>query len=432
MHAIHIQAGTKNRKAFSSSQQRGFNNRLLNCIRILLYLSANKSALKKALFSSFFFFFFLLPAFAQDSCDLRITLLTCAPGSELYSTFGHTAVRVQERTTGIDEVYNYGAFEFEEDFYIKFVRGRLKYSLLVQPFAEFMYQYQYESRSVIEQDLALTCQQKDQLYIALRRNALPQNRFYRYDFLFDNCTTRARDIVDSGGKATVQFQNILADKPLTFRDHIDVYLNKGRQDWSQLGIDLLLGAKMDRPATNREAMFLPDNLMIAFDKATVDNRPLVANKRTILEMPMVAAESHLITPVIAFGLFFLLVAALTFIKAGWASKVVSAIDFILFFILGLVGILLLFMWFGTDHALCANNYNLLWALPTNVVAAFVVHKQLGWVKKYFTVVFWLTLALLVVWAFLPQRMNAGFLPLVLTVALRSWILSKRANGKKGI
>lgn len=388
--------------------------------------------MKKAFFSLLFFSFSLLSAFAQDSCDLRITLLTCAPGAELYSTFGHTAVRVQERTTGIDDVYNYGAFEFEEDFYMKCVRGRVKYSLLAQSFPEFMYQYQYESRSVVEQDLAFTCQQKVKLYAALRRNTLPENRFYRYDFLFDNCTTRARDMIDSGGHAAVRFQNILATNPLTFRDHIDVYLNKGRQDWSQLGIDLLLGAKMDRPATNREAMFLPDNLMIAFDRATVDNRPLVASKRTILEMPLVAAESHFITPVIAFGLFFLLVAALTFIKANWAKKVVSAIDFILFFILGLVGILLLFMWFGTDHALCANNYNLLWALPTNVVAAFVVHKQSGWVKKYFTLVFWLTLLLLVAWAFLPQRMNAGFLPLVLTVALRSWFLSKQVNGKKGI
>lgn len=387
--------------------------------------------MKKAFFSAFFFFSFLLTAFAQDSCDRRITLLTCAPGSELYSTFGHTAVRVQERSSGIDEVYNYGAFEFEEDFYIKFVRGRLKYSLLVQPFAEFMYQYQYENRSVIEQDLAFTCQQKDQLYSALRRNALPENRFYRYDFLFDNCTTRARDMIDSGGKATVRFQSILAPKPLTFRDHIDVYLNKGRQDWSQLGIDLLLGAKMDRPATNTEAMFLPDNLMIAFDKATVDNRPLVASKRTILEMPLVAAESHFITPVIAFGFFFLVVAGLTFLKAKWAQNVVFAIDFIVFFCLGLLGILLLFMWFGTDHALCANNYNLLWALPTNLVAAFVVHKKLGWVKKYFSVVFWLTLLLLAAWFFLPQRMNNGFLPLVFTIALRSWILSKRPNGKKG-
>jgi hypothetical protein len=388
--------------------------------------------LKKAFFSVLFFFSFLLSAFSQDSCDLRITLLTCAPGSELYSTFGHTAVRLQERSTGIDEVYNYGAFEFEEDFYMKFVRGKLKYSLLVQPFAEFMYQYQYESRSVIEQDLAFTCQQKEQLYVALRRNTLPQNRFYRYDFLFDNCTTRAREMIDSGGKAKVSLGNILAHKPLTFRDHIDVYLNKGHQDWSQLGIDLLLGAKMDRPATNREAMFLPDNLMIAFDRAVVDNRPLVASKRTILEMPLLAAESHLITPTIAFGFFFLLVAVLTFLKAKWAKNIVSAIDFIFFFFLGLIGILLLFMWFATDHALCANNYNLLWALPTNVVAAFVVHKQLRWVRKYFTVIFWLTLLLLAAWFFLPQRMNNGFLPLVFAVALRSWILSKRNNGKKGI
>src|SRR5687768_3675488 len=163
---------------------------------------------------------------AQDSCNLRITLLTCAPGAELYSTFGHTAIRVQDSRVGLDEVYNYGTFEFAEDFYIKFVRGKLLYALSVQSFDEFLYQYQYESRSVIEQDLAFTCGQKQQLYTKLQQNALPENRAYRYDFLFDNCTTRAGFMVDSGARAKVVLGNILAKDPLTFRDHIDVYLDK--------------------------------------------------------------------------------------------------------------------------------------------------------------------------------------------------------------
>jgi hypothetical protein len=328
---------------------------------------------KQPLQKLLFFLFFILSFFcsrAQDDCNLRITLLTCAPGAELYSTFGHTAIRVQDRAMGSDEVYNYGTFEFAEDFYIKFVRGKLLYALSVQGFDEFLYQYQYESRSVIEQDLAFTCEQKQQLYTRLRQNALPENRAYRYDFLFDNCTTRAGFMVDSGAKAKVVLGNILAAKPLTFRDHIDVYLHKANQDWSQLGIDLLLGAKMDREATNREAMFLPDNLMVAFDRSTVDGRSLVASKRTILHLPSLASESLLITPVIAFGILLLLMAALTFIKKPRAQKAVSIADFIFFFLLGLVGLLLVFMWFGTDHALCANNYNLLWALPTHLVAAF--------------------------------------------------------------
>jgi hypothetical protein len=389
--------------------------------------------LKKAIAVFAFLFSFIVSGFSQDSCGLRISLLTCAPGTELYSTFGHTAIRVQDVQSGLDDVYNYGTFEFDEDFYAKFVRGKLLYALAVQSFDDFLYQYQVESRSVISQELALTCPQKQGLLAQLRTNALPQNRSYRYDFLFDNCTTRARDMIDTGAGAKVVLGNILKPEPYTFRNHIDVYLHRANQDWSKLGIDLLLGAKMDRPATNREAMFLPDNLMLAFDRSTIDGRPLVAAKQTILELPSLNSESLLITPVIAFGLLLLLAVAVTFFKQRWAQTAAGILDFVLFFSLGLVGMLLLFMWFGTDHALCANNYNLLWALPTNLVAAFVVHKRLAWVSAYFKLVFWLTVLLLITWKFLPQQMNDGFLPLVIAIAVRSWVLSKKNNhGKKGV
>lgn len=405
-------------------QTAGFNNHPKSLTSFLVIFPQNNQPLKKAFLFFVFILTYSLSAFSQDSCSLRISLLTCAPGAELYSTFGHTAIRVQDPQNGLDDVYNYGTFEFDEDFYAKFVRGKLLYALAVQSFDEFIYQYQMESRSVISQELSLTCPQKEELLVALHTNALPQNRSYRYDFLFDNCTTRARDMVDSGAGATVALGNILQPEPYTFRNHIDVYLNRAKQDWSKLGIDLLLGSKMDRAATNREAMFLPDNLMLAFDKSTADGKPLVAAKQTILDLPSLASESLLITPIIAFSILLVLMAALTFIKSSWARQAVAVLDFVLFFSLGCVGLLLLFMWFGTDHALCANNYNLLWALPTNLLTAFVVHKQLRWVKVYFTIVFWITVLLLVTWKFLPQQMNSGFLPLVFAIALRSRVLSK--------
>ena len=371
--------------------------------------------------------FFLFSAQAQESCHLRTSLLTCAPGAELYSTFGHTAIRVLDSANGSDEVYNYGTFEFADDFYAKFVRGKLLYILSVQSFTDFMYQYQAESRSVAEQELEMNCLEKRRLLTALHRNALPENRAYRYDFLFDNCTTRARDMVDTGGSATVVFKNILPEEPPTFRNLIDIYLNRANQHWSKLGIDLLLGAKMDRQATNREAMFLPDNLLMAFDSASVHEYPLVKTKRTILQMPALENESLLITPLIAFSGLLVIMAGLTFTKRNWAQTMIGILDFLLFFSLGIIGMLLLFMWFGTDHALCANNYNLGWALPANLVAAFFVHKRIRWVQSYFKVVFWVTILLLLSWAFLPQQMNNAFLPLVVTIALRSRMLSQKKN-----
>jgi len=119
-----------------------------------------------------------------------------------------------------------------------------------------------------------------------------------------------------------------------------------------------------------------------------------------------------------------LVIVISLIKSSWAGAAIRVFDFLLFFILGLTGFLLLFMWFGTDHKVCQNNYNLLWALPTNLVAAFFVHGEKSWIKKYFTVVFWLTIALMVAWFFLPQQMNNGLIPVLLLIIYRSWHLSK--------
>lgn len=361
---------------------------------------------------------------------MRITLLTCSPGEELYSTFGHTAIRVTDVASGLDEVYNYGTFEFAPDFYYKFVKGKLLYALSVEDFRDFLFAYQAESRSITEQELALNCLQKQQLYAALRVNAQPENRFYRYDFLFDNCTTRAGEIIAKNSGGPVQYKTLFPAGRPTFRELIYVYLSRAHQDWSKLGIDLLLGAKLDRKATNKETMFLPDNLLKGMDGATVGGTPLVQAKKPLLTMPDPATGSYLVTPFVFFFLLLVIFGGLSLTKKRWAQKTVAVFDFVLFFFLGVVGVLLLFMWFGTDHALCANNYNLLWALPTHLVAAFFIHKKLSWVKQYFLVTFVVAVLLLLSWGFLPQHLNTALLPFVFLIALRSGILSTKIHAGK--
>jgi hypothetical protein len=362
--------------------------------------------------------------FAQEPCNLRISLLTCSPGDELYSTFGHTALRVQDPASGTDEIYNYGTFEFGPDFYSKFIRGKLLYSLSVENFPDFLYAYQMESRSVVEQELQLSCAEKQKLYTALQINALPENRHYRYDFLFDNCTTRARDIVARNTKSPVVFKNILPKEVPTFRNLIHSYLNAGHEYWSKLGIDILLGAKLDKKVTNEQAMFLPDYLLKGFDSALVSKQPLVTPAHLLLQMPSPLAGKSLFIPLVVFSLLLVAVIALSLVRSKWAMATLRIVDFLLFFALGLAGLLLLFMWFGTDHKVCANNYNLLWALPTHVLMAFFIYQNRPWVKQYFRVVFWLTLILAVAWFVLPQQMNNALLPLVLLIVYRSWHLSK--------
>jgi len=351
-------------------------------------------------------------------------LLTCSPGEELYSTFGHTALRVKDNATRSDIIFNYGTFEFGPNFYTKFIKGQLRYFLSIENFADFAYSYQYESRSIQEQVLRLSCAEKEKLFAALQANAQEENKYYQYDFLFDNCTTRARDIVAGNTASTVIFHNILPPDIPSFRNQIHYYLNKGGQYWSKLGIDLLLGAKLDKKVSNQQAMFLPDYLLKGFDSATINGQPLVISPQTILQMPSPLNKGSLFRPFIIFLLLLVVIVILSFIQKTSSAKVLYAFDFLLFLIAGLIGLLLLFMWFGTDHNTTQNNYNLLWALPTHALMAFFILKKKDWVRKYFRTVMWLSILLLLTWAFLPQQMNNGFIPIVLLIIFRSWFISK--------
>ena len=216
----------------------------------------------------------LLSGAQADSCTLQISLLTCSPGQELYSTFGHTAIRVKDSVTGTDIVFNYGTFDDSDPyFYLKFTRGVMRYALSVQSFPDFMQEFMQEHRGVTEQTLQLDCIEKLRLLQALQVNAEEENRFYNYHFYADNCTTRARDIISKNTGTPLVFRNILPEKHPTFRQLIHSYLDKGEQYWSKLGIDMCLGWHLDARVTNEEAMFLPDYLMKGFDSAATKQSP---------------------------------------------------------------------------------------------------------------------------------------------------------------
>ncbi|MDI3320033.1 DUF4105 domain-containing protein [Pinibacter soli] len=371
----------------------------------------------------------------SDSCNITVSLLTAGPGDELYSIFGHSALRVVDKTRNTDLVFNYGTFEFGDDFYQKFIKGDLLYFSSIEQFNNhdgylgFLNEYKEEGRSIQEQILNLSCQQKQKLYDALKTNALPQNRYYLYEFLFDNCSTRLRDIVEKNN-SPFSTRNILENKSLTFRDLIYSYLNRGKQYWSKLGIDILLGANMDRKVTNREAMFLPEYLLKGFDSTTVNGKPLVSEKRTLFDAPNNTASAAPVTPMVAFSFLFALVGFCSLVKYPSAKMFLKIFDPALFFLTGALGILLVFMWAGTSHMECKNNLNLLWAVPTHFVIAFFVNSNKKWVKTYFKLTAWLSLLLLICWIILPQALNVALIPLVGVLFLRSQKRSKAiVNGQ---
>jgi hypothetical protein len=366
---------------------------------------------------------FLLPSkiFAQnDSCHLRISLLTCTPGKELYSTFGHSAVRISDSANNSDIVYNYGTFNFDEPgFYAKFIRGKLSFYLSTDDFDSFIYSYQEEKRGITEQVLNLTCTEKYNMLMLLQANLMRQNMFYKYDFTFDNCTTRLRDLLEKTADLPVHFGEVLQTKS-TFRDLIYEYLDYNDKQWSKLGIDILLGSRLDVKMKPREVMFLPDYLMKSFDKTTIGSRQLVYEKHNLFDSLSSSKGVNVIAhPLFIFTGIFLLIVLLSFSKNTFIKRLLIAFDGFMFFITGLLGILILFMWFGTDHLMCKDNFNLLWAWPTNIVAAFYIHSKKRPATKYFMIYAVFNLVLFACWFFLPQHMNPALVPLIAILIFRS-------------
>ncbi len=360
-------------------------------------------------------------SYSQDTSHLRISLLTCSPGEELYSTFGHSGIRVTDTTTRTDIVFNYGTFDgFDPDFYMKFVKGKLDYYVEADQFRDFVYTYQMDGRSVVEQELDLTAEEKIRLYKALRENLKEENKYYRYDFLFDNCATRIRDIIRNNTN-NLQFPNLLPPNQVTFRHLIYEYLDANKAWWSKLGIDILLGAGMDKYANSDQSMFLPDYLYKGFDSALVSNTPLVSKRKTLIAETAEDINTSFFTPTVTFCIILMVFVVLAVLRK---TQLLRLLDFILFLASGLLGILLIVMWTATEHQLCANNYNLLWAVPLHTIAAFTIFSKQRSIPTYWKASAIIAALLLLLWIVLPQNMNEALIPIVILLGWRSWVLGK--------
>ena len=217
--------------------------------------------MKTKLFIISFFLFLLTTSTSASvklSKDATISILTCSPGNELYSLFGHTGIRVVDKANNMDIVFNYGTFDFAtQGFYFKFARGLLPYQLSCSEFRRFLSSYIYDGRSVYSQTLNLDSIQKQYLMDLLVENYEPANREYLYNFLYDNCSTRVRDIIEKSTGNQITW--IAQPSTKSFWNLLDEYL--GRSPWIQWGIHTILGSPATSTATIREQMFLPDYLM---------------------------------------------------------------------------------------------------------------------------------------------------------------------------
>ena len=300
-------------------------------------------------------------ALAQDS--IRVTLLTCSPGQEVYALYGHTAIRVQQPEKGIDDVYNYGLFSFSKPHFLwRFVLGQCDYMVQPFPWNLFVREYVERGSSITAQELNLTPQEAHRLMSRLQENSLPENCEYRYNFLYNNCTTKVRDMVEQAINGSIQYPDSLPCR--THREVLHQYT--AEHPWVQEGNDLLLGAEVDTLLSEHAAMFVPENLMQAYDGAFIctpkgDQRPLVRSTEVLVEArPQTVVPEFPLLPwqtMLAFAavcLFVMLLEVLT-------RHLFWLWDVLLLLLQGVAGTLLTFMFLFSEHPAVGSNWQV-WLL----------------------------------------------------------------------
>ena len=309
---------------------------------------------------------------AQElSSEAQISLLTCAPGEELYAKFGHTAIRVNDSGNDLDVVFNYGLFDFNtEHFYWKFVRGETWYELGATPMWWFMREYEETHRPVYEQVLNLAPEEKEWLWQALVDNYRPEHRKYLYNFVFDNCATRPYHMLMTAlcPVNTEPLHSIYQGaEGKTYRSFIQYYTPRG--SWADFGINLLFGPKADKPMCGEERLFLPEELMFYISGITrVDGTSLVLSEDiqpfTVERVPWYK------TWYFGIAILFVLLTVLSLYDRR-RGKRTKWVDYILYAAYALLLLLVTFLTFFSCHPLVGFGWRLLILPLVHLCARFV-------------------------------------------------------------
>jgi hypothetical protein len=363
-----------------------------------------------------------------------VSLLTADPGPEVYSQYGHTAIRICDPDNHFDLVFNYGLFDFDSPNFIwRFVTGRTDYIVGATSYMDFLLEYQVGNRAVTEQVLNLKPEEKEKLWQALIKNIQPENRTYRYNFFFNNCATKPRDMIVSAIDGKVDYQWKGEFKSL--RDEVHFFTDK--YPWTQFGIDFTLGAPADDPANLKAQQFAPDVLMESFSKAVILNdsaqaRLLVLETHhPVVTVPSVSKKAFSFPkPIIVLWIIFAIIAVISYFEIK-KKKHFHIVNAIIFGITGIIGTVIAFLVFFSVHPTTNINFLLLWLHPLHLVYAICLAVPSLRNRIAFTYlginlpfqIFALAGSL-----FLPQYFHPAMYPLLLILILRSsmalWFLKK--------
>ncbi|MDD3859970.1 MAG: DUF4105 domain-containing protein [Bacteroidales bacterium] len=335
------------------------------------------------------------------SQNLRISLLTQEPGDELYAYFGHTAIRVKDDSLFIDRVYNYGTFDFSTpNFYTRFVKGDLDYCLSIDDFEYFVYSSQLSQRRIYEQELYLSLEEKNNLVILLEQCYNSPARYYRYDFLMNNCATKIRDIIKDATNNRIKFIDA-KNSGATFRQLLNPYMLKNY--WINLGINLIMGMESDKIASPDEYMFLPFYIQDYFENSNY------ASKSQLLLDASPKEKSGFAFDYLSPWIIILIICLMSFWKK--TQKIVLYITCSIF---SLLGLLILFLGIYSLHPSLGANMNILWTIPALLII-IVRNEKIGrYIRYAYTVII---LLLFINWFWLPQELSPTFIPWMICMLL---------------
>ncbi|MDL2243585.1 DUF4105 domain-containing protein [Bacteroidales bacterium OttesenSCG-928-J19] len=365
---------------------------------------------------------FFFPMQAQETDNLQISLLTVKPRpNEVYTIYGHTALRVSDTDRGLDVVFNWGTFNFNEpNFIYRFVKGEADYFLSVADYNRFYRAYAMDNSTVVEQVFRLSDKQKGIIIQLLEENSLPENLVYHYNFLFDNCTTRVRDIIVQACDNRLVYPKQDSSQT-TFRQLINSCTEP--YPWMSFGIDLIIGCGADSLIHLNQELFLPERLMDTLEESTIKDdegnlHPLASLSQPIMETDLYQAPKLYFwdNPAVVGWILFVLFLGL--ILWGYKKKRLYKIPFLLLFLIAAAGgSIIVFLGLCSDHPCVWPNWNILWLHPLHLIPmiGYFFKKTYPLFYWYHVVNFVLLCGLFAAWFLIPQEMNTANIPYILTL-----------------
>lgn len=382
--------------------------------------------MKKLLLTlSFLFLIQLQGSYSQSTSKIEVYLLTCGPGTDTYSIYGHSAIRIVIPSKNSDTVFNWGVFDFNTpNFAWKFAKGRLDYMLGAVSYNDFISGYMYEKRFVFSQKINLNENETERLLILINENLKPENVKYRYDFFYDDCSTRIRDLLEKSIGKSLLYPPEGNESIPTFREMVGKYQDP--YPWLKLGIDLIMGSPGDKKAFYRDRMFLPIDMQNELVDARINRSgkmvPLLQNPQYVLDFETpVHRQNFFLSPTFIFTLLLIVIIIISGLLKS--SKILKLIDILIYSAYSILALLMIFFNFFTDHQQMKWNLNIIWLNPIIIIGLILLIFNKAGIFWY-RLIFYISTLFFIIQIVLPQEFNGAIIPLVVLLIFRSSVRSE--------